>query len=386
MAYDQEPDHQDQPPRGDPSAPDETPAPDDAASVNVDCSHVAGDRAGQDIVTQLAEQSALIASLSEHLNQQQRAIQNAEVSLITRIADVDDDQRLVVSRFQRSWQSHRDDVEQRLRRQGFLMVITLSLFAILLAVSMTVMYFRDDQIRRTLAGETTALRQAISNIQGQIPDTVTQDQLSSLSAAAKTISALLERFDEHVSEPLSALKPVPAQDTPAVRKPVPAYALAPALPDSEPMAAATSAQVAPEPAAKEMDAASRQAVTASTAAPLPDDAALNQSSEEAGEPLVIDSAQRRVGDTLYSLQLIGFFTLDELQQFVRTFPLPATVYYHEETHRGRPWFVLIHSLYATRDAASVAKASLPPELAKLDVWIRQLAPDMMLTDLRVSHR
>jgi DamX protein len=78
------------------------------------------------------------------------------------------------------------------------------------------------------------------------------------------------------------------------------------------------------------------------------------------------------------LQMIGFFNRGLLDAFIERSPLPAQVYVREETFRGRPWFVLIHSLHADRATARAAVEELPPELAKLDLWIRELPGETVL--------
>jgi len=96
---------------------------------------------------------------------------------------------------------------------------------------------------------------------------------------------------------------------------------------------------------------------------------------EAGQSTGTVSSQMSVGDRRYALQLIGFYSRDELDAFVADSPLPDQVYAREETFRGQPWFVLIHSLHPDLAAANAAQRALPPALAGLDIWIRDLPPE-----------
>jgi DamX protein len=96
---------------------------------------------------------------------------------------------------------------------------------------------------------------------------------------------------------------------------------------------------------------------------------------EAGQSTRTVSSQMSVGDRRYALQLIGFYSRDELDAFVADSPLPNQVYAREETFRGQPWFVLIHSLHPDLAAANAAQRALPPALAGLDIWIRDLPPE-----------
>lgn len=80
----------------------------------------------------------------------------------------------------------------------------------------------------------------------------------------------------------------------------------------------------------------------------------------------------RIGERPIALQLIGFRNRDLVDAFIARNPLPAEVYAREETFRGRPWFVLIHSLHPDSASAREASDALPRALGSLDLWIREL--------------
>ena len=92
-----------------------------------------------------------------------------------------------------------------------------------------------------------------------------------------------------------------------------------------------------------------------------------------------------VGNTPFALQLIGFYSLDELLDFARSEELPPRVYFREESYQGRPWFVLIHSLYPQYSEASAAIDGLPTQLAILDTWIRDFPPETRLGILDIQR-
>jgi DamX protein len=79
-----------------------------------------------------------------------------------------------------------------------------------------------------------------------------------------------------------------------------------------------------------------------------------------------------VRDRPFALQLIGFYSRATLEDFIAQSPLPGRVYLLEERFRGRPWFVLIHSLHGGQGAARQAGQALAGQLGSLDVWIREL--------------
>jgi DamX protein len=79
-----------------------------------------------------------------------------------------------------------------------------------------------------------------------------------------------------------------------------------------------------------------------------------------------------VTDRPFALQLIGSYKQGDIESLVARFELPSTVYLRRETLRGRPWLVLIHSLHPSYEEAQAELARLPPGLATLKPWIRNL--------------
>jgi DamX protein len=92
------------------------------------------------------------------------------------------------------------------------------------------------------------------------------------------------------------------------------------------------------------------------------------------------------GNDTYALQLMGFYSFQDLVDYAARVDLPDRVFYREETYRGRPWFVLIHSLHTGVRAATEERSRLPPRLARLDTWIRPLSEGMQLQVLETSGR
>jgi DamX protein len=126
--------------------------------------------------------------------------QEAETSLVARIADVDDDRRLTTNRLQRAWQTQREEIETRLGRQASMFAGGLLLLAILLGVALVFTYGQLDAGRRALLEDVAQLRTdhhqlASSAIQG----TDLQDELSSLRASVSAISKRLEHAEEQPS-------------------------------------------------------------------------------------------------------------------------------------------------------------------------------------------
>lgn len=403
-----------------PSTATRAPAPDPAgeAASRTRKSNSEPSETGAGPRDRLAQHDAQIGRLAAELARQKEDFQNTQVSLVARIADVDDDRRHDTVRLHRSWQTQREELEKRLRRQGTALTLTLLLFALLVATGLGLFYTRFDTTRQTLVQDVATLRQAVDEI--QIPDAptmdqvaeidrVTQDKLSQLSAAFQSISATLERMErerraeleaalaaerakasaatvvETPQEPTrlepperdSAASPpqdrgrahlqeaVPGPEIPSDSSSAPGDALSPA-PTHAGAARERSAPLTPEPRLADQDTSTQRPGSTTSAGGN-------------GQDSSTSPKQIKVGDKPYTLQLMGFFSMDSLRRFVARFELPTRLYYQEETYQDRPWFVLIHSLHASREEATDAVSRLPAPLAELDIWIRELDPDQTLT-------
>ncbi|WP_157726368.1 SPOR domain-containing protein [Imhoffiella purpurea] len=453
--------------------------------------------------------STEIAQLRQELEQQKSDFQTMEVSLVSRIADVDDDRRHAATRLQRTHQNHRDEIDMRLRRQNAIVTTTLILFVIIVGVLLVFVYAKFDQARQTFSDEIGELRQTLEEVKAsasvppvQTQDPATREKLSQLSTAVKAITTSLERLAED-QESLPTVEPQPRDlqfdpsvepqqiESPSPTPPQPSAPSAPRSPerdiDAEPVekekpeptatpsqeprsetdgvtkvepqeteetssplqTRSPIAEEAPEPSQEsaatpevpappssppesqpplQETAAVREMPESSpepTADPEDSDASLEpppvpaipESADEptappeAAEPLrepaqapeastteepsssepavhkepepttpQTESAPDEptripVGDTPYSVQVIGFYSLQSLKTFAKRYGLTDWVVYDEETYQGRTWYVLIDSLHATRESAEAAAAALSPALAKFDIWVRKLDPD-----------
>lgn len=130
-----------------------------------------------------------------------------------------------------------------------------------------------------------------------------------------------------------------------------------------------------------------QAVMAPESTPVPETAVQTDAPDAARNTGSLSPALAtnpiKVGDHRpFTIQLIGFHSLDALERFAADQVLPVVYYYRQETYQGRPWFVLIHSLHETREAAEAVVVKLPPGLANLNIWIRRLKADTDLVEVR----
>ncbi|AFL72245.1 SPOR domain-containing protein [Thiocystis violascens] len=358
----------------------------------------------RDLLRRLTEQATQINTLKSSVEQQRADIRKTESSLMTRLAGVDEDRRLTASQSQKTWQSNREEIDGSLRRQGTMTAIGFLLFGVLVAVAMAFLYSRFENGRKAAVDEIAELRQAIQQVQVKLPDNVAQNQLTqekllNLSLAIKSMSKTLDSLGEAapVSEASGKEPADSGSSTDATQQEAKAKADAEmiAKAEADARAAKEKAEADARQAKAEADSRPLQAheptpprepSRASESAPTPNEKApdtplVSNAAESAAEPV---SGNIRVGETPYSLQLIGFFSLEKLLSYTRIAPLPSRVYYKQETYRGRPWFALIHSLHASRESANAAISDLPAELAKLDLWVRQLDPNSSLTPLKAD--
>jgi DamX protein len=434
-----------------------------------------------------AELADQIASLSEALAQQKLEFREAETALVSRIADVDDDRRTTTNRLQRAWQTHRDELDAKLKHQAKIFASGLLLLAVLLGLALLFAYSQLDAAKRTLLEETAQLRvdhQSLTALSTQ--DASIQDSLNKLRDSLAAVSASLDRDEQEASprtptEEPSSTDPGPAEVATtfdAESEQPPEAALEPTFDDAsgqdserdpkqEPMQApppiAKSESMAPDKATAPMsetearseaapesvqvvptvampESAVQDLPSEPTPGPTPDSPAdetrgtretrdtTPTSDQEAAPPLVTETqptpldadtlapetekfrididglaldgtvAETRtepqveiadqplvVADQPFALQLIGFYSLDTMLDFARREELPSRVYFREESFQGRPWFVLIHSLYPRRSDAVEAMDKLPEDLAILDIWIRNLPPETQLGILEIKR-
>jgi DamX protein len=362
-----------------------------------------------------------IASLSDTVARHRLEFQAAENALVTRIADVDDDRRLTTNRLQRAWQTHRDEIDVRLKRQASVFVGTLLLIAVLLGVALLVAYGQLDTARRTLLEEVSRLRVDYEQLAAVATrDATLRESVANLRASVATLSESLPLSTAPVDMPAPAAG---ADDSRASAVGEITSTVSEAEPKSEPSAAPISepsppvaeingtaalqppedlvgqeteptSGAAPEPV-QEPEETPTAAPTGDPSPPTHDtapevdetgaQATVGGTAETPGPLVSIADAPLIVGAQPYALQLIGFYSLDDMLEFARREQLPARVYFREESYQGRPWFVLIHSLHPRYSDASESIDKLPPELAMLDTWIRNFPPETRLGILDIKR-
>ena len=348
----------------------------------------------------LAAIGAQLNTLSSGLAAHRVHLRDAERSLVDRIADVDDDRRRAQGQMARALQTQRDELEKRMRRQGWLTALALLLIGALAGGGLYLVHQRLAGAQGPLSAEVQRLRDELSQLSGiESQGALVQEKLDTLSAAVGALSgsldevadrrapvsganspevpALLEQIgrlgaeQQRLRDELLSLRdagatapdpvdvtPNPEPDSAGTDTPVPAAG--DAVPQASDQTGDTLSQSPAGPGAGETVPAMAPAPKAPPAEPA----------ESAGSPAV--AGAEATADQTYALQLIGFYSYDKLREFAAQPDLPREVYLRRETLRGRPWFVLIHSLHSSYADAQAALERLPPSLVAMGPWIRKL--------------
>lgn len=345
------------------------------------------------IDARLAELTSRLETLAAEVAVQSNRVRDQEKSMVERIADVDDDRRLTSLQLQRGWQAQRDGFAAQVHRHGRLMVVLVA--TALIGFGLLAYFMRSRPAAPpTLVAEVTALRQEMANVTqqnaqfqeriatlssqveaaAQTPDasrSPAQDQAQ--GADAKILARQLERLTaelERQGNELDALRhnlhksarwpqtgPAPTADAP------------PAAPGTDTKPAKTTA---PESAPTPKPTEQRPDEPATGAGMVP---AAPQS-----QPL---KHTTKISDRPFALQLVGDSNRDRLLDYASRSGLPETVYVYQGTRRGRPWFVLVHSLHPTSAEARTALAQIPAKQRVRTPWIRSLPKG---TELEIIER
>lgn len=361
----------------------------------------------------LAAIGAQLKTLSSGLAAHRVQLRDAERSLVDRIADVDDDRRRAQSQAQRALQTHRDELEARLHRHGWLTALALLLIGGLAGAGLSLIYHRLSAAQAPLTTQIESLHDEVAQLAGvESQGRLVQHKIDSLSAAVAALSSAMREVADQ-REQASTAAPVAATGAPALLEQIgrlgaeeqrlhaelealretdaaaagpnetaPGASAEPAETETAPGApqetAAEAPQEVPDQAPEAADAPAGAGDEAAMAlAPPPDTLADIPAETPATAPTqttgaAADADTEVTADRPFALQLIGFYSYDKLREFAMHPGLPPKVYLRRETLRGRPWFVLIHSLHASEADAQAALAQLPTDLVDMEPWIRKL--------------
>ncbi|HCR57903.1 MAG TPA: cell division protein DamX, partial [Raoultella sp.] len=163
-------------------------------------------------------------------------------------------------------------------------------------------------------------------------------------------------------KPMATAK-APVESKPAQPKRVESTAAAAPVktPAVEPAKPAATAQAKPTPAA----APAATATAAATAAPAATAAA------SAGKTAGDVGSMKAAPSGNYTLQLSSSSNYNNLSSWAKKEKLDKYVVY-ETTRNGQPWYVLVSGIYASKDEAKRAVATLPADVQAKNPWAKPL--------------
>jgi len=334
--------------------------------------------------TRLAACAAGLASVSSALDAHRVQTRDLEKSLVERIADVDDDRRLTAAQLQRAWQSQREDLDARLQRHGRLVAGALVLIAALGAVGLFALHRQIQSSQGVPDPRVSQLRRDLDRLAAvRTQDTAVDEKLAALSEAVGRVSRDLaapnprpqpvgnQAADPRLAALTGRIERIGTEQARVDRELGRLRAALDDRPDPSPSAAA----VAPVAAVAAAAAPAGPGGGESVAAPATDASRAPAPSSPVGETAGPEPRTVAVADRPFALQLLGSYSREDLLAWAARPGLPARVYVVKENRRGRPWFVLIHSLHGTRAQAQTTLARLPPALLAPKPWIRNFPPD-----------
>lgn len=319
---------------------------------------------------------ARLATFSSDRDAQRDQLHNAGMSLVDRIADVDDERRRATARLQKAWQTHRDELDDQLRRHTWSTVTLLVLFTALIGAALFFAYRQIGAEQQQLTSQLAGIKTNLDRLSTSAPP---PDQQSSEAAG---LAARLDELSITVAELSEAWQKIQS---------------APAADQQQAADARIAAEIKQLEDRQQLASQELESLRQVLGAVQPSDDALSQPEQASAGDTETEGAdttdtatpvERRtlvVGDRPFALQLIGVRSRESLMEFAERDDLPPEVYFREETYKGRPWFVLMHSLHETAEDAGDELARLPQGLAALGPWIRNLSVGSQLQVLAMTQ-
>lgn len=75
----------------------------------------------------------------------------------------------------------------------------------------------------------------------------------------------------------------------------------------------------------------------------------------------------------YTVQLFGAYQKQQAIAFIDQYKLGSTASYHQTTHAGKPWYIVVNGVYKTQKEAQAAIANLPASLQAQHPWPKSIA-------------
>lgn len=229
------------------------------------------------------------------------------------------------------------------------------------------------------------LNNALTQQQGQIDSAVANSTLPTEPATVAPVRNGTAAPRQATTERQTAATPRPAERKHTVIEPKPqATAKAPTQPKPaavQPKRVENVATTTPAAAQPTKPAATAQAKPAATTAPAATaTTAPAATAAAAAAPAATAAAGKSAGDVSsmksapsghYTLQLSSSSNYNNLNSWAKKEKLEKYVVY-ETTRNGQPWYVLVSGIYASKDEAKRAVATLPADVQAKNPWAKPL--------------
>ncbi|MCW9585153.1 cell division protein DamX [Klebsiella pasteurii] len=226
------------------------------------------------------------------------------------------------------------------------------------------------------------LNNALTQQQGQIDSAVANSTLPTEPATVAPVRNGATAPRQATTERQTATAPRPAERKHTVIEPKPqATAKASTQPKSAPVQpkrvenVATTTPAAAQPTKPAATAQTKPAATtapaAATTAPAATAAAAPAATAAAGKSSGDVSSMKSAPSGHYTLQLSSSSNYNNLNSWAKKEKLEKYVVY-ETTRNGQPWYVLVSGIYASKDEAKRAVATLPADVQAKNPWAKPL--------------
>lgn len=225
------------------------------------------------------------------------------------------------------------------------------------------------------------LNNALTQQQGQIDSAVANSTLPTEPATVAPVRNGTAAPRQATTERQTAATPRPAERKHTVIEPKPqATAKAPTQPKQVPVQPKRTESVAATAPAKTQPTTTAQAKPAATTAPAASTATASTAATAAVAPAATAAAGKSAGDVSsmksapsghYTLQLSSSSNYNNLNSWAKKEKLEKYVVY-ETTRNGQPWYVLVSGIYASKDEAKRAVATLPADVQAKNPWAKPL--------------
>ncbi|WP_054177864.1 cell division protein DamX [Trabulsiella odontotermitis] len=214
------------------------------------------------------------------------------------------------------------------------------------------------------------LNNALTQQQGQIDNAAVGSTLPTEPATVAPVRNGAAGTAGTTPRQTATTETAPRQTTPA--RPERKQAVIEAKPQTKPQATAKTTTTAPKPVAQPKPTSTPVSTPAATAQTKPAATATTAPAATSGGKTAGDvGSLKSAPSSHYTLQLSSSSNYNNLNGWAKKENLKNYVVY-ETTRNGQPWYVLVSGVYASKDDAKRAVATLPADVQAKNPWAKPL--------------